>query len=345
MVAVRGAGSPVEELMGLNYLINGGFDFAQRTGGSVTTIADAEYGPDRWKSFTENASLQYTREDATGVSQLTSKYNGRWDKITSTGKFMVGQPIEGVNTVPLRGRTVRFQCMLKANAAITIRMAILELQNAGTMDTIPDDWVSAWNADTTDPTFGANIAIITGAESKSVTTTFQQFDVSVTVPSNSKNLMVAIWTDSQAATTVDVEMAEAMLLPSDVEREWVPRPTQKELSLCQRYYAKTYPVDVAPGSVDTQGCVGTSSNGTSATASTAALVQNWRYPVTMRGIPSIAIYQPATGAAGSWQDTASGGSVAGFGSYIGTSQCIIFNSAVTTGTRTHVCHAVAETEL
>lgn len=226
-----------------NFLINGGFDFAQRlaTPSTLTTISDNAYGADRWKMLRENADLQYQRNDAMGESGLTSQYYGTYKKITNAGKFMVFQIVEGVNSVPLRGKTVVFQVKMKASGAKTIRMAILELQNAGTIDTMPATPVSAWNVDSTDPTLGTNLAVITGAESKSVTTSWQNFSVSVTVPSNSKNLICAVWSDSDFAANDTLSLAEAGLFTGASLLSWTPRLTEMEEKLCHRFYYRITP--------------------------------------------------------------------------------------------------------
>lgn len=230
-----------------NFLLNGGFDFAQRTTpGTLTTVSDNAYGADRWKQTRENADLQYQRNDATSETGLTSRYYGKYKKITNAGKFMVFQILEGQHTVPLRGKTVIFQVKMKASTAKTIRMAILELQSGGTMDTIPGTFVSAWNVDSTNPTLGANLAVITGAESKSVTTSWQNFTVSVTVPSTSKNLICAVWADADFSSADELNLAEAGLFLGATQLIWTPRNIAQELLLCQRYYWKSFDIDIAP---------------------------------------------------------------------------------------------------
>ena len=61
MPNVFGAGALTPEIGLLNYLINGGMDFAQRTGGAVTSIEDAEFSGDRWKTFSENDHGNFIR--------------------------------------------------------------------------------------------------------------------------------------------------------------------------------------------------------------------------------------------------------------------------------------------
>jgi len=277
---------------GYNYLINGGFDFSQRTTpGTLTTIADKDFGADRWWITRENADVQYKRFDALGESGLTSKYYGQLKKITNTGKIFSCQAIEGVNSVPLRSKVVIFQIKMKASASKTIRMGIFELQNAGTLDAIPATLVTAFGANSTDPTMGANVAVITAAASKSVTTSWQSFSVSVTVPSNSKNLICAFWTDSQFAANDTLEFAEAGLFVGSTVQDWTPRLTLVELQLCQRYYWKTFSLDTAP--VQNLGSnTGEFHGPAPAVGAAAQRIPKVIFPVTMFAAPTLITYNP-----------------------------------------------------
>lgn len=276
-----------------NYLINGGFDFAQRQApGTLTTLTQDKYSADRWRISRENADLQYQRNDATGETALTSKDFGLFKKITNTGKFMLYQILEGINTVPLRGKQIIFQIQMNASASKTIRMAVIELQNAGTMDTIPATLVSAWGANTMDPTLGANLAVITAAQSKSVTTSWQTFFISVTVPSNSKNLICAIWTDSQFAANDTLSVAEAGLYAGVKPQSWLPRFFADELLMCQRYYFKTFAIDTGPAQN-----VGTNLSEHHFPAplagASAERAPRFYFPVLMFAAPTITTYNPA----------------------------------------------------
>jgi hypothetical protein len=230
-----------------NQLINGGFTFAQRQApGTLTTYSANTYSADRWKAYSENASYQYQRQDGLAESGLTSQHFGAFKKITNAGKMFIYQIVEGRNSAPLRGKTVIFQAQMKASSAKTIRMGIFELANAGTIDSVPSPIVTAAGANSTDPTMGTNVAVITAAQSKSVTTSMQVFSVSVTVPANSKNIICAVWTDSQFSANDILYIAEAGLYVRSTAQSWVPRPTAQELILCQRHYWKTFALDTAP---------------------------------------------------------------------------------------------------
>lgn len=265
----------VLKLVEINYLINGGFDLAQRqTPATLTTITTDKYSADRWRISTENADLQYQRADGLNESGLTSQYFGTFKKITNAGKMMIYQIIEGMDSVPLRGKTVTFQAQIKASSAKTIRMAVLQLQTAGVINTIPGTFVTAYGANTVDPTLGANLAIITAAQSKSVTTTMQTFSVSVTVPATAKNLICAIWTDSQFAANDTLSIAEAGLYASATTQAWTP--SKNTQSLCDRYYQSLYKVF---GVAQSSGIV----------------IFNYRFRAAMRSTPTIIYPASLTG--------------------------------------------------
>lgn len=263
-----------------NYLINGGFDFARRQSPSEATLttyssSSGSFSADRWKTWTENNSYQYQRQDGLGESGLTSQYYGGFKKITSTGKMFIYQIVEGVNSVALRGKPVIFQAQMKASSAKTIRMGIFELQNAGTIDAVPKLLITAAGANSTDPTMATNIAVINAAQSKSVTTSMQTFSVSVTVPSNSKNLICAVWTDSQFAANDILYIAEAGLYAASLVQPWKPRFKAVELSLCQRFCYVTPDGSFAYGETGYWNVA----------ASTSQITVILPYPTDMRDIP------------------------------------------------------------
>jgi len=219
-----------------NNVINGGFDFAERqTPGTDTTITDEKYSADRWRCTRENADLQYSRQDASSESGLTSRYYGKFTKITNAGKFAIYQPLEFRDSIPLRGRDVIFQVQMRASSAKTIKIAIIELEAAGTADTLPAAFVSAWNVDSTDPTLGSNLAVVDSVQSCNVTTSWQNFSVTGTIPSDSKNLILAIWSDADFSAADWLGLAEAGLYRGSTTQTWAPRTESEELNLCRFY--------------------------------------------------------------------------------------------------------------
>lgn len=272
-----------------NQLINGGFDFAQRQApGSLTTIADGGYSADRWKITRENAELQYIRQDGSGDAGLVSPYYGQFKKITNAGKFLICQPLEYVDTLKFRGREINFQIQMKASAASTIKIAIVELQAAGTADTLPT-LVSSWNADSSDPTLGANLVAISTPVACSVTTAWQTFQFTGTFPSNSKNIMVMVWTNADFAANDTLSLAEAGLYFGTTLRSWTPRFTAETLRLCQRYYQKSYDPDTGPGTATFVSGV----NIGSPSGGTAAWYTEVRFLIPMKKIPTVTTWDDA----------------------------------------------------
>lgn len=265
-----------------NHLINGGFNFAQRQApGTLTTITDGLYGPDRWKMTRANADLQYIRVDGSSETGLTSPYYGQFKKITNTGKLLLCQPLEYLDTLKFRGKTVNFQLQMKASASKTIKIAIVQLQTAGTADTIPT-LVSAWGADGTDPTLGTNLATIGTPTSCSVTTSWQTFQFTATFPSTAKNLLVMAWSNAGFAANDTLSLAEAGLYFGSSIRSWTPRPNYQEYALCRARYRKSYPVDTAPGAAATNGY-------THFIASSTGTIRGY-VPLDMKATPTIKIY-------------------------------------------------------
>ena len=245
------AGNIRSMLIEPNVLINGGFDFAQRQApGTLTAITTDKYSADRWRISRETASLQYARIDTNGALEtgLTGRYYGQFKQITSAGKFAIYQPVEAINTFPLASRVVSFQCKLKASSSKTIRLGLVQLNSSGTVDTINATVVPTWGANSTDPTLATNHARITPSAavsngsvsgsgiSCSVTTSWQQFGGVFTMPSNAKNIIPMLWTDSQFSANDSLYVAEAGLYDGSALRAWLPRLTQHELALCQRYF-------------------------------------------------------------------------------------------------------------
>ncbi len=233
-----------------NVLINGGFDFAQRqTPGTLTAITTDKYSADRWRISRETASLQYARVDTNGSleSGITGRYYGQFKQITSAGKFAIYQPVEAINTFPLASRVVSFQCKLKASSSKTIRLGLVQLNSSGTVDTINATVVPTWGSNSTDPTLATNHARITPSAavsngsvsgsgiSCSVTSSWQQFGGVFTMPSNAKNIIPMIWTDSQFSANDSLYVAEAGLYDGSALRAWLPRSLALENSLCRRY--------------------------------------------------------------------------------------------------------------
>ena len=230
---------------GGNILINGGFDFAQRQApATLTSIADDVYCADRWYALTQTAAIQYAR----AAGDTNSQYAGQL-KQNQAGAQRVGiaQIVEATNSLPFRGRSVRFQFRAKSSTTTALRAAILEW--TGTADSVTSDVVNDWTTATyTAGNFflAANLTITAVMASTNATTSYADFSVTGTLGNSVNNLIIIIWTEGTAAQNVTVDITQAGLYDGKVTVNWLPRQIAEELSLCQRYYEKSFSIDVAP---------------------------------------------------------------------------------------------------
>lgn len=294
--------------VGENYLINGGFDLAQRQApGTLTTYSTLtttrKYAADRWALNGENDSLQWARRDTITSPEtgLTARFAGRLLKITNAGKATMVQIVEGTSTAPLRGRRVRVSFKMKRITAtpITMRLGLLALGSGGTVDTVPSTlYTDLTTAAGTDPTLGANVTQLTPQKTEStgtitgngvdcvLTTAWQRFSATFDVPSTCLNLIVAVWSNDNLAVNDEVNFGEAGLYDGEEIMDWTPRPMSQEVAMAQRFYCKTFNLDIAPAA-----SVGAASGEMrwpctvgATTAQPAA--QTWEFPVTMRAAPA-----------------------------------------------------------
>lgn len=301
-----------------NWIRNGGFWFAQRQPpGTLTTYgattARAIYGADGWCGCAENASAQYIRTDSSSAAEagLQERFYGQFTKITNAGKLVLAQILEGSDAQALRGRTVRVQVWAKfigGNAGY--RLGLAQLSSAGAVDVIPSGaglFVTAFGGASVDPTLGVNLARIApkaGVTGDNCTLNGNAYDVTLTgawqrfggvfdVPSDCKNLIVMLWSNTQVTIAQGIALAQCSLTDGYELQDWSPQPLSAELARVLRYYAKTFAIDTAPVTN-----VGVNLNEVRAIAGKAGAVANsgmvfWRFPVEMRAAPSVVLYNPA----------------------------------------------------
>src|SRR6185312_2229509 len=286
-------GDSVPNARAINYMINGAFDVNQRVPDALTTISGIvlgtdKYSADRWKVSGANADVQFQRVDTNGAleSGYNARYYGTYKKITNAGKLMAYQVIESKNTFPLASRVVTVQFKIKSSASATFRVGLIQANSSATVDAAITTLVpTTWGAASTDPTLTTNYATIaptrvisgltgtiTGnALSCATTTAWALFGGAFTVPSNAKNLIVAIWSDSNMAINDTVSIGEIALYDGAGVRDWVPTLYEEELARCQRYSWVT-PL---------------SGKFASGWATSTTAVQIWgKFPVTMRAAPT-----------------------------------------------------------
>lgn len=225
-----------------NLLINGGFDWFQRAT-AATAMTDGGYnGPDRWYSLIQGANATVERLAGTDNTNYALKAIAGG----ATNRFGFAQAAESYLSIPMRGRTCRFQLRVRptlnaGSGTMDIRCAILEW--TGTTDGITRDVVNDWTSSTftTGNFFASTTLTLVGTAVVSAShNTWTDLSVTGTVSSSCNNLIVFVWHEDVPANAADFFQASAAgLYDGTTAREWLPRPPSIELLLCYRYYWKS----------------------------------------------------------------------------------------------------------
>lgn len=255
-----------------NKLINGNFDFWQR-GTSVTSSSTA-YLADRWRVNSDFSSYSSSQVSFTlGQTEVPNspKYFQRVEIIEVTGEdaIILEQPIESV--VALSDQTLTVSFWAKADASKVLGFDFI--QNFGTGGSP-----------------SANVSNI-GATSFSLTTSWQKFTTTVTIPSvlgktlgsnNNDYLMPRFWiykgtgvsgpTNSIDDQTGTFDFAQFQIEQGPIATRFERRHLGTEQNLCWRYFQSL-----------SSSLVGV------CTSTTTGETSSLGYPVTMRSLPEISI--------------------------------------------------------
>ena len=253
-----------------NPVINGGFDIWQRGTSFTSTGA---YGADRWWNG-NNASATYSRQTTGDTTNLPNiQYCLRLSRnsgATATDGINAIQSFETVNSIPFAGKAVTVSFYARKGALLSSNLQVFLQSGTGT-----DQFY--WTGFTGDTQVGT-----TTLSTSTLTTTWQRFVFTGTVPSTATQLNIQI-TKANTGTAGATDYAEITGVQIDLGTYTASTaPTfrraggtiQGELAACQRYYFRNT----------------LSNNGTAgagAAISTTAADLNVQLPVTMRVIPTV----------------------------------------------------------
>lgn len=323
-----------------NKLINGDFSVWQR-GTSLPSGTERRYCADRWAVDSVGSTCAVSRQAlAAGTIPGDPEFFLRTTVASVAGASNLAvhtQRIEDVRT--LAGKTAVLSFWAKADAAKNI--AIELEQHFGSGGSAP---VSA-----------------IGAQLVALTTAWAKYSVRVSVPAVTgktigagSNLDLLFWFDAgsthaaraaglgQQSGTFDI--ARVQLEEGDVVTPFEQRPAQIELALCQRYFEKSYDVDVPPGTAYDLGAY-------SSIAKNPAwlFTPNVTFRVSKRAAPIITLYSNATGAAGKVHNLTTTTDLAvSLGSALGPSENgfqAFFGLTTLTTDNQYVFHWAADAEL
>ena len=235
-----------------NFIDNAQFRWSQRNS-TLANCANGEGNLDRWYMLgTTGNDLSNGRftESPSGFGTL---YSGRFTT-TASQRFGTVQFIESLDSACLRGKqvTLTFAARTDSTEITTIRAGIVEW--TGTQDNPTRNIVSSWGAT---PTLIANAAFINTPGDLTISSTYTQFSITVTLGASLANLAVFIWTPNAEASGDDFYLKEVQLVKGSAAPTFdiTEISAQQDLARCQRFYQKTYDVDIAPGTVTDAGSI------------------------------------------------------------------------------------------
>lgn len=198
-----------------NYLHNGNFDIWQR---GTSFAAGNTYKADRWYIHNNAGSTQ-----ARTSSDLTnSTYFFRFTMTSGTNSGYLTQSLENINLVPIQGKTVTFSCYLRASVAASGVLLGIAKSTSSNVNYGTGSWTNI------------------NTSSVSVTTSWQKFSVTATIPADgtANGLTLAVFLPSNLTNASTFDIAQCMLNegPGPAPFQTSGSSNQHELAMCQRYY-------------------------------------------------------------------------------------------------------------
>ncbi len=304
-----------------NILTNGGLSIQQRCAVASTAIAGistttrAGQVADRWAVTTSVASnLNWQQVDAGSApeSGLNARYYGSIISATAGKKIMLSQFILNAEMAHLRGQQVRFSVKTSQKVGSegqTFKLGLIQLTSSGTIDVCPAFLSGAWSTSTwTDPSWWTNLAAVAPdstvtPENGTISGSYITFTTSLawkrisgvwTVPTNCRNLTVVVFADATWGTTDNLSITELQLTQGEEIIDYVEPPLAETLIRCQRFFCKSFPLNVVPAA---SVAVATWGNGetsiiTRAGATALASAIQIRFPVRMWKTPTLTLWTP-----------------------------------------------------
>lgn len=281
-----------------NYIINGRFDHWQR--GTSFSLSGTQYTADRWYALVSAANRTVSRVGGTGTGSI---YGLKLQRVSGsdTTACHICQPFETTQFARLRGKKVNISFLAKCGTTFSASGSLIEV------------FLATGNGTESKYIGGGFSGTSTILDTFPVlTTTLTRYSLTTTaiIPTDSTQMELVIrFTPVGTAGVDDSITLEQVMIAEGVEDpgnfSLAGATPQGELAFCQRYFCKTYDLDTAPGSVDVSGSIAVMSSTGTATFTRIF----WGYPVRLRSVPALTLYNTSTGAAGSWRNSSGGDTV------------------------------------
>lgn len=212
-----------------NRIINGAMNVWQRATTYALTAGFAYGSADRW-SFTQVTSANgVANQVASALSGFRYDLKlGRNSSAVTTGNIYAVQAVETANSVDLAGQTVTLSLYAKAGSNFSASASLLNFQI-----------YSGTGADQTAATLGSWTGLATVASgAATLTTSYQRFTVTGTVPANATQLAVQLFFTPTGTAGADdfIYITGVQLEKGAVATAFDFKPIGVDISLCHRYF-------------------------------------------------------------------------------------------------------------
>jgi len=309
---------------GKNAVINGAMDIWQR---GTTFTNGGIYTADRWYFDISAGTVTSAREST--IVPAGFQYSWKITKSAgSSSATAIQQTIETSNAIQFAGKSVVLSAYFAADAS-TLFSPVLEYSTAA-----DNPRSGSWTGIT--PTVDGATTV--------TSTTFVRVSSTFAIPSTAKTLRINYGPTVAASSSIYITgvQLEATTTVSVFQR--AAGNIAGELAACQRYYLKSYAQATAPATAtNTVGAFAFAAVNSTATDNRA----NVRFPVNMRGTPTITVYSSSTGTSAKIYNENTTLDLGGAAQFIGESGFHGYvSSGVITGAGTVlIFHYVASAEL
>jgi hypothetical protein len=217
-------------IAGKNIVINGGFDIWQR-GTSIPAGSVTNYSADRWGAFNSNTAFTISRQATGDTTNLPDiQYCARVQRNSGSDSSLYMyfyQSIETSNSIPFAGKTVTYSFYARKGANFSDGTSVFRAGFSSGTGT-DQNWLAGYTGD------------VTSAINPTLTTTWQRFTLTRTIPTTAKEL--GVWFEHRGSGTAG---ANDYYEVTGIQVEVGPAATpftrnagtiQGELAACQYYF-------------------------------------------------------------------------------------------------------------
>ena len=257
-----------ENIAGKNFLINGGMDIWQR---GTTFTNPGGYTADRWFGSRDSGqnNYSYSQQTSGGIIGLPNYVRiQRTSGDTQTGSIYFNQSIETTNSYPMTSQTVTLSFWAKAGANYSATSSAFYAR-------------VLYGATNNIQMYHYTSGVSNFTTSFNLTTSWQKFTYTVTIPSTSTQVGVefqAFPTGTAGANDyVDFAGCQLEIAPQATPFSRAGGSIGGELALCQRYYLQV---------ISDANNAGATLSPLGAANTTSSFYVPFLLPVTMRTVPS-----------------------------------------------------------